>query len=139
MNTNRNVIFLASGSTKRFEFIDFIDWTATLLDTPNPVLKVFPLKISTAPVEDPQTSALQGSIILFEIEKNGHTKQVYFYLLSSGMPVNFQYYGVARETMDSVMTEFVSLVNIVSWASEKVLPPKVLALDHSIDINGNLK
>ena len=139
LNTNRNVIFLASGSTKRFEFIDFIDWTATLLDTPNPVLKGFPLKISTAPVEDPQTSALQGSIILFEIEKNGHTKQVYFYLLSSGMPVNFQYYGVARETMDSVMTEFVSLVNIVSWASEKVLPPKVLALDHSIDINGNLK
>ncbi|MBN2263274.1 MAG: hypothetical protein JW735_10195, partial [Prolixibacteraceae bacterium] len=59
-----------------------------------------------------------------------------FYLLSNLMPVNFQYYGVPRETMDRVMTEFVSLVNVVSRADELSLPPKLLALDHAIKLNG---
>jgi len=54
------------------------------------------------------------------------------------MPVNFQYYGVARETMDSVMTEFVSLVGAVARTRERSLPAKVLALDHSIDRQGNM-
>jgi hypothetical protein len=134
INTKCKAIFLASGSTKRFEFIEFIDWTETLLKTESPKLKGLSVRITSKVIEDPQTSSLQGSIISFEIEKESTKKQVDMYLLSNGMPINFQYYGVPRETMDSVMTELVSLVNVV--ANERVLPAKVLALDHTIDIKG---
>jgi hypothetical protein len=65
-------------------------------------------------------------------------KQINFYLLSNLMPVNFQYYGVPCETMDRVMTEFVSLVNSVASAPKGTLPGKLLPLDHAIDLDGKL-
>ena len=77
-------------------------------------------------------------MVSFEVSTNSGIKTVDFYLLGNLMPVNFQYYGVARETMDSVMTEFVALVKIVSRAEEMGLPCDVLALDHTIDLEGNL-
>jgi hypothetical protein len=139
LNTERKIIFLASGSTKRFEFIDFLNWTAKLLSLENPAIKGIPVKVTSSTIEDPQTSAVQGTIISFEVEMKGRQKKVDIYILSNGMPVNFQYYGVPTETMDSVMTEFVSLVNVFSNARENALPAKVLALDHAIDLEGNLK
>jgi len=138
MKTSRKSISLASGSTKQFEFSAFLDWTAMLLASENPVLSGFPLKVRSAPFEDPQSAALLRSVVSFELATDSGIKTVDFYLLGNLMPVNFQYYGVARETMDTVMTEFVSLVKIVSQAEDKGLPCDLLALDHTIDIEGNL-
>jgi len=138
LHTQRNTIFLASGSTKRFEFIDFLDWTEKLLASQNPMVGKFPVIVTSSIVEDPQTSSLQGTVVSFNLVIEGRNKRVDFYVLSNGMPVNFQYYGVARETMDLVMTEFVSLVNVISQAKEKQLPAKVLALDHDINLNGEI-
>ena len=138
LKTRQPVIFLASGSTKRFEFIDYINWTETLLRSEKPTLGGIPLTVHSRPIEDPQTSALLGTVITFKLPVNGREKKVDVCLLSNGMPVNFQYYGVARETMDSVMTEFVSLVGAVARTRERSLPAKVLALDHSIDRQGNM-
>ena len=138
LKTGRKSIFLASGSTKQFEFSEFLEWTAALLASENPVLNGFPLKIGSAPFEDPQSAALLGSVVSFDLATESGIKTVDFYLLGNLMPVNFQYYGVARETMDTVMTEFVSLVKIVSRAEEMGLPCDLLALDHTIDLEGNL-
>ncbi len=138
LNTRQKSLFLASGSTKRFEFIDFLNWTESLLCSEKPSLKGVPVTISSGPIEDPQTSALLGTLITFRLEPERGGKTVEIYVLSNGMPVNFQYYGVPRETMDQVMTELVSLVGVVAQSREKSLPAKVLALDHSIDLQGNL-
>ncbi|HPR33065.1 MAG TPA: hypothetical protein PLK12_13265, partial [Prolixibacteraceae bacterium] len=115
-NTRCSRLFLASGSTKRVEFRDFLDWAASLSAASNPSVSGIPVRISTAELEDPQTSVLQGTIfrIEFEGEKRGRT--IEYYLLGNLMPVNFQYYGVPRETMDSVMVHFVMLVNRIAKA-----------------------
>jgi hypothetical protein len=109
-----------------------------LLASENPVLNGNPLKIRSTPIEDPQSSALLGSVVSFELSQGNGIKTVDFYLLGNLMPVNFQYFGVARETMNPVMTEFVSLVKTVSRAQEKGLPCDLLTLDHTIDLEGNL-
>jgi hypothetical protein len=138
INTNCRNIFMASGSTKQFEFSHFMQWAAMLQTSKEPSIGGFRVKTHSQSIEDPQTSATQGTILSVSIEKPDGEKQVNFYLLSSLMPVNFQYYGVPRETMDRVMTEFVSLINIVSRSDELSLPPKLLALDHAIKLNGEL-
>lgn len=138
INTCHTSVFLASGSTKRSEFINFLDWTEHLLGSITPAIMGIPVKIKASPIEDPQTASFQGTVVTFDLEINRMTRNVKFYILSNGMPVNFQYYGVARETMDQVMTEFLALVRTVAGAQEKPLPARVLALDHDIDQHGNL-
>ncbi len=139
INTRCRNIFLASGSTKRFEFSDFIQWIEKLHTMERPTIGNCPASLQTSPIEDPQTSAILGTRIEMFIEMPEQVKNVVFYLLSQGMPVNFQYYGVPRETMDFVMTDFVAMVNIVCQATEKKLPARLLALDHHIDRHGNLQ
>jgi len=126
-------IFLVSGSTKRAEFLDFIHWVEKLLKEEQPTIAGYQSRLDTYPIEDPQTRTLLGSRIRFNIEMPAKTKTLDIYLLSHGMPVNFQYYGVPRETMDVVMSEFLAMVNIVCNSQKGDLPAKVLALDHQID------
>jgi hypothetical protein len=133
IHTRCRNIFLVSGSTKRIEFLDFIHWIEKLLKEEGLTIAGYPARLDTYPIEDPQTRSLLGSRILINIEMPAKTKTLDFYLLSHGMPVNFQYYGVPRETMDVVMSEFLAMVNVVCHSKENVLPAKVLALDHEID------
>jgi len=134
-HTQKKKIFLASGSTKRFEFIDFIEWANKLLVDPSPSLKGIPVKVESGLIEDPQTSSLLGNKWLFEFI--GKNKKVEIDLLSYGMPVNFQYYGVPGETMDQVMTELVLLTKII--ANTPDLPATLLALDHEINGQGQVQ
>lgn len=136
VKTTRQIIFLASGSTKRFEFLELIEWVEELTHQENPAILGFPVRISVRNIEDPQTGALQGSRITFELNFVESTKVVEILLLGFGMPINFQYYGVPRETMDRVMTEFVSLVSVVAHSNQ--LPSRLLALDRDIDLTGHL-
>lgn len=138
LKTTRKNIFMASGSTKRFEFLDFLNWVDCLHASKKPEIRGEAVKLKIEPIEDPQTSAILGSCVRFELMSGQVHKIVNFYLMSNLMPVNFQYYGVPRETMDAVMTEFVSMVHVVSQSKVKKLPSKLLALDHSIRINGDL-
>ena len=138
LNTQCQNIFLASGSTKQFEFSHFMQWAEQLQSGKREIIQGHKISCSAQAIEDPQTSAALGTILSVKIEMQQSKKQVNFYLLSNLMPVNFQYYGVPRETMDRVMTEFVSLVNVVSRGDELSLPPKLLALDHAITLNGEL-
>lgn len=138
LNTRCQNIFMASGSTKQFEFSHFMQWAEQLQSGKREIIQGHKISCSAQAIEDPQTSAALGTILSVKIKIQQSEKQVNFYLLSNLMPVNFQYYGVPRETMDRVMTEFVSLVNVVSRADELSLPPKLHALDHAIKLNGEL-
>jgi hypothetical protein len=135
LNTSKKALFLASGSTKRFEFFDFIQWADKLLTDPSPTIKGIPVKVEIQAIEDAQTSSMQGSKWLFELI--GMDKKIEIDLLSYGMPVNFQYYGVPGETMDKVMAELVLLTKIIAVTPD--LPPKLLALDHEIDGQGKVQ
>lgn len=137
INTRCRNIFLASGSTKRIEFFDFIKWIEKLHVMERPTIGNCPARLFTSSIEDPQTAAVLGTRIEICLEMREKEKNIAFYLLSQGMPVNFQYYGVPRETMDFVMTDFVAMINVVCQAIAKKLPAKVLALDHQIDRHGN--
>ncbi|MDR4988876.1 MAG: hypothetical protein RG741_08585 [Bacteroidales bacterium] len=137
LHTKCRNIFLASGSTKQYEFTDFIRWSNALLSAADPQIGGYPLRIDSEVFDDPQTSTVLGTRLNLALQMPQGEKHLSFFLLSQLMPVNFQYYGVARETMDRVMTDFVSLVSLVSLLPEKKLPARVLALDHDIDREGN--
>lgn len=137
LNTTCRNVFLVSGSTKQLEFADFIRWSEGLLAAGDPCVGGHPARIRSEVFDDPQTSTVLGTKIDLVLMLPECEKRLTFYLLSQLMPVNFQYYGVARETMDRVMTDFVALVKLVSHLPEKKLPAKVLPLDHAIDREGN--
>lgn len=134
--TTQKNIFIASGSTKRFEFINLLEWVENLRLSKKPSLEEKPLKINCTPIIDPQTTVVLGTIVNIQILPE--QKDVNLYFLSNLMPVNFQYYGVPRETMDQVMSEFSSLTQVIAKTKQKKLPRRLLALDHDISINGDL-
>jgi len=138
LNTNCKQLFFASGSTKTLEFTDLLNWVANKQKSSEFRIKGFKTSINSNPIEDSQVMTHLGRRISIRIQKPDKTKEVELYLLGELMPINFQYYGVPRETMDRVMTEFVSLVTVISKNIECNLPNKVLPLDRAIDINGNL-
>jgi hypothetical protein len=111
-------------------------WVASLTTSSKPTIGGVPVKAALSNIEDPQTAVLQGSVLSIEFEEDMAGKRVDYYMLSNLMPVNFQYYGVPRETMDRVMSEFVSLTKVVATGNN--MPPRLLALDHAIDIEGRL-
>ncbi len=134
LNTTSRNVFLASGSTKQLEFADFIRWSEGLLAAGDPRVGGHPVRIRSEVFDDPQTSTVLGTRLDLVLTLLDGEKYLTFYLLSQLMPVNFQYYGVARETMDRVMTDFVALVKLVSQLPDKKLPARVLPLENLLEV-----
>lgn len=134
LKTRKSHVFWASGSTKTAEFSELTDWLSDGIRSRGSSIGGMELSLSVSEIEDPKTRTLQGRTV--RLGFGG--KQVYFHLLAGLMPVNFLYYGVPSETMNHVMNELLQMSALLATRhkSADVLPPRLLALDRHISIEG---
>lgn len=131
-------LFLASGSTKTVEFASFIQWTNELNSSENPKLKDKNALIRFHRILDPQTQMDLGAKIVFKIPDMNLEKEIY--LISDGSPVNFLFFGVPTESMDPIISQLasVSLGMVNQYKNKKLPQPELYAVDHQIDVWGNI-
>lgn len=138
LESEHKQLFLASGSTKTIEFANFIQWTNELNTIEKPKLKDKNLFITFQRILDPQTQMDLGSKIIFKIPEMNLEKEIY--LISDGSPVNFLFFGVPTESMDPIISQLasVSLGMVNQYKTKKLPSPELYAVDHQIDVWGNL-
>jgi hypothetical protein len=133
-------LFFASGSTKTVEFSGLSDWLYELSSSETPKIGDTPVQIKHARINDPQSAIDLGAKITFQFEKDGALIQKKLYLLGDLSPINFLYYGVPTEMMDTILSQLlrVSLGLNQQHKASKLLPPDLYAVDKEIDEWGNL-
>lgn len=136
MRTTRRHLFFASGSTKTVEFSDLTNWLSECLRNPHPMPDGTLPCVVLSEIHDPKTGAYQGRGAQITFGE----KTVTLHLLADLMPINFLYYGVPSETMNSVMNELLELsaALVTTSKSGNALPPALLALDHELSNRGEL-
>ncbi len=141
-NSCKHKLYFVSGSTKTVEFSHLLDWLSKFKKQKSIRINGIAVKMSVLSLKDTQSGFTQGRIVRFEWQESAAqaVKQREFYLLGGLQPINFLYYGVPTETMDTVMTELVGLTAglVTKHKQGQPLPPGLLALDHSIDKKCNL-
>jgi hypothetical protein len=140
LHGRRNALFFGSGSTKTVEFKDLEDWLHRLGKEKEPKIGGKPVEIESFPIRDLQTGILQGSKVTITFLDNSIPNKD-LYLLGGLTPINFLYYGIPREIIDDVMTQLmrVSTGMIVQFKEGSLLPPRLLAVDYEIDVDGRVK
>jgi hypothetical protein len=79
-----------------------------------------------------------GAKIVFKIPDMNLEKEIY--LISDGSPVNFLFFGVPTESMDPIISQLasVSLGMVNQYKNKKLPQPELYAVDHQIDVWGNI-
>lgn len=139
LNSNHKNIYIASGSTKTVEFSHLISWLDDFITGRKDNLQGYHIKVNTERIIDPQSGMDQGGLVQIEGFKNGKVWTRNLYLLSDLSPVNFLYYGVPTEMMDSIISELlkVSLGMVDQYKKQSLPEPKLYAVDWEIDSWGN--
>jgi len=140
LNGSRERLFFASGSTKTVEFSDLSNWLYTLSSMEVPRVGEIPVHVSYDRITDPQSGIDQGGKVTLRFQKDGEGIKKELYLLSDLSPINFLYYGVPTEMMDTVLSQLLrlSLGMIRQHRAGRLLPPDLYAVDKQIDEWGNL-
>lgn len=133
-------LFFASGSTKTVEFSDLSDWLYELSSSESPRIGDLLLQIEHARIIDPQSGSDLGAKVSIQFEKDGKLVQKKLYLLGDLSPINFLYYGVPTEMMDTILSQLlkVSLGITQQYKVGALPPPSLYAVDKEIDEWGNL-
>jgi hypothetical protein len=137
LNSKKEKIFFASGSTKTLEFKHLSEWIKKV--QVSGTIKDKKVNCIMNRIFDPQSGIDQGGI--FEIHsldvKNSWVKKLY--LLGDLTPINFLFYGVPTEMMDSILKQLVQLTLVIKDRYHKGSLPiaDIYALDHQIDEEGN--
>jgi len=140
LHGRRHALFFGSGSTKTVEFKDLEDWLHRLGKEEEPKIGGKPVEIESFPIRDLQTGILQGNkVTITFLDSSIPNKDLY--LLGGLTPINFLYYGIPREIIDDVMTQLmrVSTGMITQFKKGSLLPPRLLAVDYEIDVDGCMK
>ncbi|MBE7410836.1 MAG: hypothetical protein L6Q54_08555 [Leptospiraceae bacterium] len=137
--TKSRIVF-ASGSTKTVEFSELSDFLNKLSSMKNPSIRETPIEIDFDRIIEPQSGIDHGGKVQISFEKNGEKIEKVFYLLGDLSPVNFIFYGVPTETMDSIISELLTISLGLSdqYRNGKRPHPKLYAVDFEIDRWGNL-
>ncbi len=140
LNSQRDSIFFASGSTKTVEFRDLEDWLNRLATREKPEIGGKPVKLTFSPVRDLQTGVLQASKVTISFTE-GNLPDKHLYLLGGLTPINFLYYGIPAEMIDDIMSQLmrVSTGMVMQCNQGKPLPSRLLAVDYDIDADGYIK
>lgn len=127
----RDVLVLASGSTKKVEFKDLMHWYDALGASASPTLRGEPVEVRTEELLDPRTARLYGHRWRFRFA-SGRCRTV---LALGGLtPINFLFYGVATELIDEVLAQLLTVsVGAVHNARHAHLPRRLLAVDRDCD------
>lgn len=135
--------YLASGSTKTIEFEDVSRAIEQLMKIRYPVIRGMHCQIEKEDVLSPQTQRNLGRRYRFVFKKDQKgdvvmIKEISF--LGNLMPINFLYYGVPGEIIDSVLLQLLRCaIGLIDRVGEACPPEKTLyAVDHEIDVDGKV-
>lgn len=136
MHSKKEKIFFISGSTKTLEYKHLTEWIKQLQSSGT--LGGEKIRTNVKRIIDPQSGIDQGGIFHIESlsQENHFSKSLY--LLADLTPINFLFYGVPTEMMDSILTQLVKMSILLKQGfDKKTLPePDIYALDHQIDEKG---
>jgi hypothetical protein len=134
--SSKQSLVLVSGSTKKIEFCDVMEWFDGLLHQAEPTLGGAPVSVKVEELIDPRTARVYGHrwIIGFTGDREPRT----MIALANMTPINFLFYGVATEIIDEVLGQLLSVtLAAVSRADDPAATGCMLAVDHQIDEDGN--
>ncbi len=131
LQSNKEKIYFASGSTKTVEFETILDKMNALLTSKKPTINNNEVNVKPSTIYDPQTGMSQGIKYKIFVKKQNIKREIY--LLASGMPVNFLYYGVPSEMFDFVLSELTKASIWLIKNYEKA-EKKLLAVDKEIKV-----
>jgi S-adenosylhomocysteine hydrolase len=130
----RDVLVLASGSTKKVEFRALMEWFEGLLRSDAPCLRGRPIEVRVEELLDPRTARVYGHRWLFDAA-DGRRRTVL--ALGNLSPINFLFYGVATELIDEVLAQLLSLsLAAVRRARAGDAPAQLSAVDRDVDADG---
>ncbi|MCB1323789.1 MAG: hypothetical protein KDK35_01090 [Leptospiraceae bacterium] len=140
LHGRRPFLALASGSTKTAEFTEVAGWIEELRRNPKPMIENVPVQLGIRPIRDPQTHHVVGHRARFFFERGSEPVSRDVLLLAGLTPINFLYYGVPTETMDTILAQ---LVQVSAGLAERQavapgLPAQLLAVDEEIDADATL-
>ena len=129
----KDTLVLASGSTKKVEFRDVMEWFDGLLRNDDARIAGRPVTIAVEELLDPRTARVYGHRWKFQFA-DGRARAVW--ALGNLTPINFLFYGVATELIDEVLAELLSLtLGAVRRALRGVRELRLLAVDRDVDAN----
>ena len=139
LHSRQPQLIFASGSTKTVEFSDLENWLVELQKAEHPSIDGHAIRIEILPLRDLQTLVEQGQTVRIHFPDDA-AKDKDLLLLGNLTPINFLYYGIAREIIDEVLSQLlrVSAGLIRNELGGRQLPRKLLAVDHEIDVDANL-
>jgi hypothetical protein len=127
----REVLVLASGSTKKVEFHELMAWLDGLVRADAPSVAGRRVAVDVVEVLDPRTARLYAHRWQFTFADG---RQRTILALGNLTPINFLFYGVATELIDEVLTELTTLTaGAVVNAREGRELPRLLAVDRDVD------
>lgn len=144
VNSRLSTFVFVSGSTKTLEFEQLSEWLNGLLKQSEPKVREIPVSLEVDVMRDPQTRAIQGRSVrvTFHSSRDGKPGASFtrnLYLFAELMPINFLYYGTPCEVTDYVMTQLLQVsAGLAKQGVGRVLPPRLLSVDHQINADANL-
>ncbi len=128
-------IFFASGSTKTLEFTDILEYIRELTIAAKPMIGGHPAEVQFDRINDPQTGLDQGGRVVIDIAMGRKVIRRTLFLLGDLSPVNFLYYGVPAESMDSIISQLTRLsLGIIGRHRKNTLPKSgIYAVDREVD------
>lgn len=131
-------LVLASGSTKKVEFHDLMQWVDGLLRAEQPTVGGRAVDVRVEEVLDPRTARLYGHRWRFAFRDDGRVRTV---LAMGGLtPINFLFYGVATELIDEVLAQLMTVaLGAVRNAASGGVVPRLYAVDHECDADARLR
>ncbi|MBL9079726.1 MAG: hypothetical protein JNL08_19650 [Planctomycetes bacterium] len=135
LQSPHDTLVLASGSTKRAEFADLMQWYDDLLRHPSPRLGGAPVELAIEELVDPRTARVYGHRWCFGLA-DGRRKAVW--ALGGLAPINFLFYGVANEIIDDVLQQLLAAsLGLLRRTAAGGLAPRLHAVDRDIDADGS--
>jgi hypothetical protein len=131
-------LVLASGSTKKVEFHDLMQWIDGLLRAEQPTVGGRPVDVRVEEVLDPRTARLYAHRWRFTFRDDGRVRTV---LAMGGLtPINFLFYGVATELIDEVLAQLMTVaLGAVRNADAGGIAPGLYAVDHECDADARIR
>lgn len=145
--SHKPAIFFASGSTKTVEFSDLSLFLQKLQRSNKPGIGDVEVELEMEPVRDPQTHHIVAHRIRIYFINTKSTEKTKLnligkhrdlYLLGGLTPINFLFYGVPTETIDSILGQLLQLTVGMLKKIRKGFeyPDRLLAVDREIDPDG---
>jgi hypothetical protein len=134
----REQLVLASGSTKKVEFHDLMQWIDGLLRADEPTVGGRRVDVAVDEMLDPRTARLYAHRWRFSFRDDGRVRTV---LAMGGLtPINFLFYGVSTELIDEVLAQLVTVaLGALRNAAAGPVSPRLYAVDHECDADGRVR